>query len=115
MIAAMVVCLRLYSYFSSEFQTRNGRLALFPLPGAFVKLIDVMWKATVPVHYMITPPTVPEREELVELDEWGIRRPDRVVLEETRIEAPGLLWKELCEICLISLMFVKVPGQPKDS
>ena len=47
----------------------------FPLPGVLIKTIDTTWKASVPIRYMIRPPTVPERRELMEQDRHGVWRP----------------------------------------
>jgi hypothetical protein len=39
---------------------------------AAVKLIDIIWGTVVPVRYMIHPPTVPKREQLLEKDKAGV-------------------------------------------
>lgn len=48
-------------------------LAIFP--GIIVKLLETVWKVSVPIRYMAFPPTVPEREHFIYVDEWGVRRP----------------------------------------
>ncbi|KAL8784923.1 MAG: hypothetical protein Q9213_003665 [Squamulea squamosa] len=50
-------------------------VSLLPLAGPLVKLTQCIFKALVPVRYMLFPPTIPERDELVEEDEHGVRRP----------------------------------------
>lgn len=46
-------------------------------PGAAVKLISLAAKVSTPVRYMIWPPNIPEWEELLEEDEYGVRRPKK--------------------------------------
>ena len=72
-------------------------------PGAMVKLLGCVWKVLVPVRYMIWPPTVPERADLVREDDKGVKRPkkgwDKNVVDN------GIWWTSLrvCEICIIWL------------
>jgi hypothetical protein len=39
------------------------------------KLVDSIGKVSIPVSYMLFPPTVPERKDLLSVDENGVRRP----------------------------------------
>ena len=55
----------------------HGRYARFPFPGAMLKLLGCIWKVSVPLRYMASPPTVPERDELMEADGRGGRRPKK--------------------------------------
>ena len=54
-------------------ETAHG--SSFPLPGVMIKVMDATWKATVPLRYMLRPPSVPERRELMAWDEKGVWRP----------------------------------------
>lgn len=42
--------------------------------GAALRLVEIVLAASVPVRYMLFPPTVPERRELLEKDEMGVFR-----------------------------------------
>jgi hypothetical protein len=82
--------------------------ASFPFPGALLKLLDALSKAAVPLLYMLDPPTVPEREELMELDEVaGVRRPKkRKEKDSGRVDAGsadvvGWPWMEVVELALV--------------
>ena len=57
----------------------DGVCLLILLPGILIKITDAVWKATVPLRYMLWPPTVPERRRLMAQDEKGLWRPSRVV------------------------------------
>ena len=46
-------------------------------PGVWVKLIRSISNVTVPLRYMIWPPTVPEQKDLWEEDEDGVKRPKK--------------------------------------
>lgn len=71
--------------------------------GPMIKLVGCIWKVLVPVRYMIWPPTVPERSELVEEDETGLNRP-RKDWEKDPV-GNGFWWTSLnvCELCMIWL------------
>lgn len=59
-----------------ELERRTG--PVFPSPyfsGALLWLLECIFKMSIPVRYMIWPPTIPEREELLEKDELGVLRP----------------------------------------
>ena len=55
--------------------TSGTDLRLFPFPGLWVKLLRSISNVSVPLRYMIWPPTVPERADLLEEDEDGVKRP----------------------------------------
>ena len=63
--------------FLALFYSGRGGGAGMPFPGAWVKLMSCVLKTTVPVRYMLWPPTVPERAKLMEEDERGVRVPRR--------------------------------------
>ena len=50
-------------------------VALFPFPGALLRALECVSRMSVPVRYMISPPTVPERGGLVREDERRVKRP----------------------------------------
>ncbi|KAL8701868.1 MAG: hypothetical protein Q9224_000304 [Gallowayella concinna] len=85
--AIIALLLRLQTYTSF---TQSDAMSSLPLTGAMVKLVGCVFKVLVPVRYMLWPPTVPERDELVEEDEWGVRRP-RWGWEE-RKSGNGIWW-----------------------
>ena len=73
--------------------------SLFPFPSALVKLLECIGGALVPLHYMLFPPTVPERRELVEEDEQGVMRPKkRQVMVSNQV-----VWTDVCERLIIYL------------
>ena len=65
-----------------------------------VKLLENSWRLAVPVRYMLFPPTVAERAELVERDERGInrakKRPENVAINQ-------ISWMEVGEMLIIYL------------
>ncbi|KAG9241342.1 glycosyltransferase like family 2-domain-containing protein [Calycina marina] len=61
-------------YLNRPFASSIGSGSLVLLPGSTIKLLDVVAKASVPLRYMAFPPTLQEREELMEVDEHGVRR-----------------------------------------
>ena len=69
--ASIPLLLRLYAY-SGDLDIA---LALFfPFPGVILTAVACIAKMTVPLRYMLWPPTVPEWNELVEEDESGVKR-----------------------------------------
>lgn len=84
----------------------SASAASFPFPGALLKLLDALAKAAVPLLYMLDPPTVPEREELMELDEVvGVRRPKKEKnsgrVDAGSADVVGWPWMELVELALV--------------
>ncbi|KAL8870821.1 MAG: hypothetical protein Q9174_003221 [Haloplaca sp. 1 TL-2023] len=72
----------------------------FPLTGALLKLLQCIHHFAVPVYYMLFPPTVPERYELVSPDEKGIDRPRNT---KAKLSENGLMWFELVDLLIIYL------------
>lgn len=97
--ASTSILVRLTAYLHNEGATQP----LVLLPGPMLKLLGCIWKVLVPVRYMIWPPTVPERGELVEEDEMGVKRPRKNW--ESDAAGNGIWWTSLtvCEICVIWL------------
>ena len=97
--ASIPIVLRLVAYT----QYIDAPRSLFLFPGAMIKLLGCIWKVLVPVRYMIWPPTVPERDELVEEDEMGVKKP-RKDWEKDAV-GNGIWWTSLsaCELCVIWL------------
>ena len=97
--ASMPIVLRLVAYT----QSNDAPRPLFPFPGPVIKLLASIWKVLVPVRYMIWPPTVPDRNELVEEDEMGVKRPRKDW--EKDVVGNGIWWTSLtaCELCVIWL------------
>ena len=79
MYAGYIVCAsiplvsRFYTYTTS--MALPATMILFPFPGVLVKMLKSISNVTVPLRYMLWPPTVPERASLVEEDETGVWRP----------------------------------------
>lgn len=51
-------------------RTLHISAVLVTLPGPFLKLIDLVWKSSVPIIYLLHPPTVDEWEKLTSLEDW---------------------------------------------
>lgn len=100
-LAATPLILRLHAYLGC-LRWADACAPLFPFPGIFLKLFDHFWKVLVPVLYMISPPTMPERARLLETDERGVRQPRRMFLQQREPESPlAWFWADMVEICLI--------------
>jgi hypothetical protein len=87
LLARMLVCL--------VPETRSG---IFPFFGTTMKLVECAWRAAVPVLYMLWPPTVPERDELMGVDEFGVRRPKGNNAAGGREGHGWWAWKDVAEI-----------------
>lgn len=79
---------RIHAYKNSK----NSESYSYPFPGAMVTLLSCVLKASVPLCYMIRPPTVPERGQLVKEDEAGVERPTK----DWQGEAGGGSMRWLC-------------------
>ena len=101
--ASIPIVLRLVAYT----QYNDAARSLFPFPGAMIKLLTCIWKVLVPVRYMIWPPTVPDRNELVEDDGMGVKRPRNDW--EKDVVGNGIWWTSLsaCELCVIWLCVIR--------
>ncbi|KAL9099995.1 MAG: hypothetical protein Q9163_004576 [Psora crenata] len=75
--ATMPIILRVVMYYRNvSAPDRAGSWPpFFPLPGALIRLIQCIHHASVPVHYMLFPPTVPERKDLLVKAPDGLNRP----------------------------------------
>ena len=55
----------------------HGVSTFLALPGPLIKLLECIVAALVPVIYMVFPPTMPDREDMLETGVDGVRRPKR--------------------------------------
>lgn len=71
----------------------------FPFLGALFKLLEAACKTAVPLLYMLLPPTAPDRDDLLYVDEQGVRRPKK---DRKSHEGGGwwFTWTDMCE-CLV--------------
>ena len=93
----LILCWRSYR---SRDSVSKPPLSLFP--GTMIKLLQCTWNAAIPLWYMLLPPTVPEREELMERDEDGSRRPKK---RSDSAETSGvweifLMGMDICELLI---------------
>lgn len=102
--ACVPLSLRLYRGNVEADPSGSGSASVFPFPGAMLKLLDAVAKAAVPLWYMLYPPTVPDREQLIEPDEHdGVRRPRK----RTKAVQPGRgrdmawPWTDVWEMCFV--------------
>lgn len=51
-------------------KTLDSSLLLVKLPGPMFKLLDLVWKSSVPMIYLLYPPTVDEWEGLTQHKDW---------------------------------------------
>ena len=65
-----------------------------------VKLLEYSWRLAVPVRYMLFPPTVAERAELVEPDENGVNRAKK---GRPDVAVNQVSWMEVGELLVIYL------------
>lgn len=86
-------------------ESSGSSVLFFPFIGALLKLLDAILKAAVPLWYMLYPPTVPEREELMETDEKGLRRPKNRRGLNFRGEDRGWLWMDVLEVGFVCWWF----------
>lgn len=97
LIAAMPILLPTARFLSDP---SPEKIPSFPLTGALLKLIQCVYHASVPVYYMVLPPTVPERGELLEKDTDGVNRPKMRVAQGLRPDN-GLKWNDVLDILVI--------------
>ena len=95
LFASMPILLRVIWYLDSD-RSRT----FFPLTGALLKLVQAIYHASVPVCYMLFPPTVPEREELLVKGHDGLRRP-RIKVEHNLRPDNSLKWYDVLDIAII--------------
>lgn len=101
--ASVPIFIRLAAYH----RDKGAAQPLFLFPGAMLKLLSCTWKVLVPVRYMIWPPTVPDRNELVEEDEMGVKRPRKGW--EKGSSGNGIWWTSLsvCEVYIVWLCVMR--------
>ena len=97
LLATLPLLVRIVRYITS---TADGGMAFFPLTGPLLKLLQCIYHFGVPIHYMIFPPTVPERSELIITDANGINRPRSTKLKASK---NGFSWAELLDLAIILL------------
>ena len=83
-----------------QMETGVSAWTRFPFLGPTLKLLDCVWMASLPLRYMIFPPTVPEREELMELDKAQVRRP-KESLARRRQPSSDWSWLDVLQVCLV--------------
>lgn len=97
LIAALPILLPTVRFLSSP-SAKN--IPSFPLTGALLKLIQCIYHASFPVYYMLLPPTVPERRELLVKDADGVNRPKMRAAQELPPDN-GLMWNDVLDILVI--------------
>ena len=97
LFAAMPILLPTVRFFSKPI---SKNIPSFALTGALVKLIQCIYHASVPVYYMLFPPTVPERGELLVKDANDVNRPKMRAAQEPRPDN-GLKWNDVLDILVI--------------
>ncbi|KAF2420713.1 nucleotide-diphospho-sugar transferase [Tothia fuscella] len=79
-------------------------IALYPFPSVILKLFACVWKAGVPLLYMLFPPSVQEWKELTWEDEDGVRRPI-VKGNSSQLPHRNSRWTVLGDLLIIWLCF----------
>ena len=74
--------------------------SVVPLASATVALLDCIHKMLVPLKYLLFLPSCPKREDLLETDLNGVRRPKYGDTTEAR---QIWSWRDFCELCIIVL------------
>lgn len=69
--------------------------------GVVVRLLECIFKASVPLRYMAFPPTVPERRELMQQDSLGVFRPK---CKYNKIVSRRFTWLDILEVGTILMM-----------
>ena len=75
--------------------------SVFLFPGPTLKILTCILKTSVPLRYMLWPPTVPGRAQLVEEDEKGVKRPKKNWQREKGSDSLWWFWMSACEMCVI--------------
>ena len=94
----VVPTVRLFSSSSSPLRPEN--IPSFPLTGPLLKLIQCICHASFPVYYMLLPPTVPERGDLLVKDAEGVNRPKMRAAQGPRPDN-WLTWNDVLDILVI--------------
>ena len=90
--ATYPLAMRLYAYYTGH------QPSLFPFPGAMMLLIQTTLMACLPLGYMLFPPTVPERDDLMEVDSKGLSRPKK---RQEPMPPSAVLLAEIIEVWAI--------------
>ncbi|KAI0517553.1 nucleotide-diphospho-sugar transferase [Xylaria bambusicola] len=69
------------------------------LTGAILRLFSYFWKVAIPIVYIIAPPTVPERSELIAPDEEGNNRPTEQAVTLATGNPTLWSWGDIIEVC----------------
>ena len=83
-----------------RFVSSNRSKPFSPFTGALLKLIQYIYHASIPVYYMLYPPTVPEREELLTKGPDGVNRPKMKVGQELRPDN-DFKWNNILDLLVI--------------
>lgn len=97
LVATMPILLPTVRFFANP---SPENIPSFPLTGALLKLIQCIYHVSFLVHYMLLPPTVPERGELLEKDADNVNRPKLSVAQGLRPDN-GLKWNDVLDIVVI--------------
>ena len=90
--AVCPLSLRLYAYYMGH------QPSLFPFPGTMMLLVQVILMSCLPLEYMLFPPTVPERDALMEVDSQGLSRPKE---RRESMASNAVLFADIVEIWAI--------------
>ena len=104
-LAPLLLCLRIERTEETTGQVSLARTTRFPLAGPVVKLLDCVCAVSLPLRYMIFPPTVPEREELMEPDQAQVRRPKESLVQRREARSDWS-WLDILEACLICWLYL---------
>jgi len=69
--------------------------------GAALRLVECVYKVSVPLRYMTSPPTVAERRELMEQDELGVYRPKE---KYTMKVSKRVTWLDVAEVAMMVVL-----------
>jgi hypothetical protein len=80
---------------------RNGIGMGRQCTGAVVRLVECLYKVSVPLRYMAFPPSVPERRELMAKDASGVYRPKRKYSLEV---SARVTWLDMAEVATMIVL-----------
>ena len=72
---------------------------LQPLIGPLLRLVQCISSVSIPVLYMLFPPTLPERDQLIEKDRQGINRPRKSAVRGLKVD--NNIWDTVFELGII--------------
>lgn len=102
-LASLPLLSFLYLSLRSQWEQRPTGQLPYMCTGAVVRLLECVYKVSVPPRYMIIPPTVPPRRELMQQDELGVFRPK----EKHRYKiVPGRMFTflDILEVAIVLLI-----------